>query len=298
MRPTAEEGLMVTRSIKGWTLEGYTIWAFSPRSTVEWYSLKESVGLYGKGIHPLTGESHDLEIESGAPLLWTGHLSSPKWKNNQVDIWSLYWPGVFQTHRLGLEHKPEQDGWLAGFHYYDQTSMGNGGNEDALKAYVLPDHHAQVYSGQWGWVSKEGKKESEWTLNGTRIADGSPYVMPREWGRDPFFTFLARERNEGLADVWAMTAKWDYTHEHQEWIVALGNYRLPAWDDAARNKYQTPSYGQLYLEWADALTGFWEGVHLRAMLAYKWSTDTSLPDHVKVNTVNMLNASFIVDYHF
>jgi hypothetical protein len=39
-------------------------------------------------------------------------------------------------------------------------------------------------------------------------------------------------------------------------------------------------------------------VKLRTMFAYKWSQDRTLPDHVKVNTVNMLNASFIVDYHF
>jgi hypothetical protein len=298
MRPTSEEGLVALTKVKGWTLAGYSIWAFSPRSTVEWYSLKESVGLYGTGIHPLTGEKHELDIESGGAALFTGHVASPSWKHNRIDLWSLVWPEVFQTHRLSLERTPTQQGWMYGIQYYRQTGLGDGGNVDPLKAYVLPSHKAEVYSGQLGWVHGRSKERSEWTLNGTRIADASPYVMPREWGRDPFYTFLSRERNEGLSNVWALTAKWDYTHGHQEWIAALGGYLLPAWDDYTRNKYQTPSYGQVYLEWADALTGFWEGVHLRTMLAYKWSTDTSLPDFVEVNTVNMLNASFIVDYHF
>jgi hypothetical protein len=187
---------------------------------------------------------------------------------------------------------------LWGVHLYDQCALGQGGNPDPLKAYVLPDHHARVYTAQLGYRIQHVKGFEAFTVNGTRITDDGRYLMPREWGRDPFFTFLPRERNEGLANVWAGTVKYAKQIGHQEWIVAAGAYRLPEWSDYTRNKYHTPSYNQLYLEWADALTGFWKGVKLRTMLAYKWSNDSTLPDVVKVNTVNMLNASFIVDYHF
>ena len=31
--------------------------------------------------------------------------------------------------------------------------------------------------------------------------------MPREWGKEPFYTFLPRERNEGLGNIHAFTVK-------------------------------------------------------------------------------------------
>ena len=298
MRPTTEEGLVYEATVKGWELEGMAIWAFSPRSTVEWYKLSESVGLYGTGYHPVTGEKHELAIESGGNILGTWHVVTPEWKSWKAQAYQLWWPGVFQTMRMGIDRLPSETGGLLSFHYYYQTAIGEGGNMDPLKAYLMEDHVARVFSGRLGYALQNGKERHECTLNATRITDDGRYLMPREWGRDPFFTFLPRERNEGLADVWAATLKWDYQHKHQEWILAGGLYSLPDWDDFSQNKYQTPSYNQLYIEWADALTGFWKGVKLRTMLAYKWSNDSTLPEEVRVNTVNMMNASFIVDYHF
>ena len=298
MRPTTEEGLWVKKSIYGWDLQGMSIWAVSPRSTIHWYDLKESIGPFGTGQDPLTGEKHDLEMTEGSPALYVAHIGSPSWKNIQLHSWSMIWPNVFHTHRIGIDHQPADRGLVWAFHLYDQRSLGNGGNPNPAKTYVLPGHHARVYSAQTGYIIQLKDGFEAITLNGTRITGDGRYLMPREWGRDPFFTFLPRERNEGMADVWAGTLKYTYHQKHQEWILAAGAYKLPEWADYTRNKYHTPSYGQLYLEWADALAGYWKGVHLRAMLAYKWSTDTSLPDYVKVNTVNMLNASFIVDYHF
>ncbi len=298
MRPTTEEGFVYRRDLGPWKFEGMAIWAVSPRSTVEWYSLSESVGLYGTGLHPTTGNTHEISIESGSKSIYMIHVDSPTKSHWKFHGYHLWWPGVMQTHRVGIDHEPTSEGVLLGFHYYLQTAMGEGGHIDPLRAYMPVDHTAQVYSGRLGISQVDGKRRTEWTLNGTRITDDGRYLMPREWGRDPFFTFLPRERNEGMADLWAATLKWDYVHGHQEWIVAAGRYVLPSWQDFSRNKYQTPSYNQFYVEWADALTGFWEGVHLRTMVAYKWNDDPTLPDFVKVNTVNMLNASFIVDYHF
>ena len=298
MRPTTEEGLVVEKSMHGWEFESMAIWAFSPRSTVEWYDLSESIGLYGTGSHPITGDAHEIDIVSGSRALGVLHVVTPSWNYWNAHVYQLWWPSVFQTRRIGFDRLPSGTGSLVSLHYYHQSALGDGGNPNPEKAYMPEDHMARVYSGRLGYAVQNGDERQEWTLNATRITDDGRYLMPREWGRDPFFTLLPRERNEGLANVWAATLKWDYQHKHQEWILAGGLYALPAWDDFGRNKYQTPSYNQLYLEWADALTGFWKGVKLRTMLAYKWSHDSNLPDVVKVNTVNMVNASFIVDYHF
>ena len=68
-----------------------------------------------------------------------------------------------------------------------------------------------------------GWKNNRWetTLNYNRITTHGRYLMPREWGRDPFFTFFPRERNEGLGDVHAIVGKLNYK------IPALRNYVPP-----------------------------------------------------------------------
>jgi hypothetical protein len=45
--------------------------------------------------------------------------------------------------------------------------------------------------------------------------------MPREWGRDPFYTFMPRERNEGYGDVNADIDKYNKSSEYIE--IASGN---------------------------------------------------------------------------
>jgi ribonucleoside-diphosphate reductase alpha chain len=45
--------------------------------------------------------------------------------------------------------------------------------------------------------------------------------MPREWGRDPFYTFLMGERNEGLGDVYAFALKSKYSSAYKKLSAQL-----------------------------------------------------------------------------
>ena len=53
--------------------------------------------------------------------------------------------------------------------------------------------------------------------------------MPREWGQEPFFTYLSRERNEGLGNVAAVMGKVNYFEPKTriKSSLAAGYYRLP-----------------------------------------------------------------------
>ena len=84
-----------------------------------------------------------------------------------------------------------------------QDAVNAGGNNDPAKAYFKKGTKSFSFGGRAGW--KNNKWET--SLNYTRITAKGKYLMPREWGRDPFFTFLPRERNEGFGDVDAIMAK-------------------------------------------------------------------------------------------
>lgn len=74
--------------------------------------------------------------------------------------------------------------------------------------------------------------------------------MPREWGREPFFTFMPRERNEGFGDVHALVIKTAYNFPKVGLKTSLqaGYFRLPDVKNVALNKYGMPSYRQVNAE--------------------------------------------------
>ena len=101
---------------------------------------------------------------------------------------------------------PDGSSILAGIQAIRQDALHNGGHEDPAKTYVRRGDKAFTFGAMAGWKNERW----ETSLNYNRITAMGRYLMPREWGRDPFYTFLPRERNEGLGDVHAVVAKVHY----------------------------------------------------------------------------------------
>jgi hypothetical protein len=122
--------------------------------------------------------------------------------------------------------------------------------------------------------------------------------MPREWGRDPFYTFMPRERNEGYGNVHAITTN-THIFLHQQRLqvgVGYGYYKMPAVTDTRLNKYGFPSYHQLNISSTYRLDNFWKGVEFRLLIASKFKADQSVTDPRFIyNKVNMTNMNLIVD---
>ena len=97
MRPTAEAGLWVeSDDLKNTRIEGGWLWGISPRSTVHWYDIGESIGLYPKGLNPDgTASGYPQNIESkGIGLLGI----TRQWnKNIKTQLWDQYVENVFNT---------------------------------------------------------------------------------------------------------------------------------------------------------------------------------------------------------
>jgi hypothetical protein len=196
-----------------------------------------------------------------------------------------------------VQWEAKRNYWVAGIQYTQQQSINHGGNEDLKKTYFLPNQVSRVIS------SKIGFEKGNWktSINYTRITAEGRYLMPREWGRDPFYTFMPRERNEGLGDVNALVGKVNYVFPSYPLKLNLsyGYFDLPDVKNFALNKYGLPSYTQLNLDVSYEFANFLEGLEIQALYVHKANQgETYQNDKYLINKVNMSNYNLIMNFHF
>ena len=298
MRPTLVEGLWikVAENEKIGFNGGY-IHRVSPRSTVEWYTVGESLGIYPSGLNPDgTRSGYKNNIHSKAFLM--GNIWYKPTKNTTVQVWNGYFHHVMNT--VLLESRNEVPLQKKGITFYQglmfihQDAVKEGGNEDQSKTYISKGAESNAISAQIGLKNTRFNT----SLNYTYITQSGRYLMPREWGRDPFYTFMPRERNEGYGNVHAITTNTNiFLHQQRLQVgVGYGYYKLPAVTDARLNKYGFPSYHQLNITSTYRLDNFWKGVEFRLLIASKFKADQSVTDPRFIyNKVNMSNMNLMVD---
>ena len=160
-------------------------------------------------------------------------------------FWNYYTDNISNT--IFTEAKfdvgEDKDWHIAGQFIY-QTKVGDGGNNSGILQYKQ-DESASGF----GFMVKKDISKSALSLAFTRIADGSRLLLPREWGKEPFYTFQRRTRVEGISDVTAVVLKWESSLDQENYKLdmfsSLGYHSLPNPTDASKNKYQVPSTAHL-----------------------------------------------------
>jgi hypothetical protein len=295
MRPTEVGGLYgeIFPGKKN-KLEGGYLYEISPRGTVDWYGIGESIGIYPNGTNVNgTKGNYKGHIESNGVYLvgYTHQLP----QGNSLKLWNVYVDNVFNTSMLQWDLK--RGAWVAGVQYTQQQAVNEGGNEDPSKTYFSPDQHSRVISTKVGYESGNWKT----SLNYTRITAEGRYLMPREWGRDPFYTFMPRERNEGFGDVNAYVGKVNYAFPKAplKASVSYGYFQLPDVKNYSLNKYGLPSYTQLNVDLSYEFTNFLEGLEIQALYVHKTNQgETYQNEKYIINKVNMSNYNLILNFHF
>lgn len=147
------------------------------------------------------------------------------------------------------------------------------------------------------------QKSTSWktNLNYLRIDEHGRFLMAREWGIEPFYTFIPRERNEGLGGINAWTINNQFITKDKQWKLGLsyGQYYLPIPENFRLNKYGLPSYQQLNFSTDYTSGGFLKNMNIQLLLAWKGNLERKPVDikHI-INRVNMLNCNLIVNYSF
>lgn len=298
MRPTGVEGVWFQIfDLPKTKIEGGYLWAVSPRSTVRWYYIGESLGLYGVGVNP-----------DGKRSGYFGHTNSHyvaslgihrDVQQHRFHVWNFHVDNLFNSTLLQTDlNFPQNKGkFIVGLQAIRQVGFGNGGNDTQSLRYIDPTSSSTVFSTRLGWMDKK----NQLTLNYTRITKEGRYLMPREWGRDPFFTFMPRERNEGMGDVHAIVAK--YTRKiplkRSQATFMLGHMKLPDIRDYNLNKYGFPSYVQANIDLRHQFSGTLTGLELQLMYVHKWgiANDYANP-RFQFNKIDMSNINFVVNFHF
>ena len=300
MRPTLVEGLWANwgneKQIK---IEGGLIWHISPRSTVKWYNIGKSIGLYPKGLNPdgtASGYAENLKSR-GVGLLG---LSRNFGKQTTVQLWNQYVDQIFNTvfaqveHQIPLKNKQSIRLGLRALH---QNALGDGGNSDQSRSYFTRGGQSNVVSALLSW------QDAHWqsALAYTYVTEDGRFLSPREWGREPFYTFMARERIEGSGGSHAATArlKWQSTNRQLKAEIAYGQFYLPDIKQVALNKYAFPAFRQLNLDLRYSFKGWLEGLEGQLLFVWKGKTgDIYGNDKYVINKVELTHYNWILNYYF
>lgn len=299
MRSTGVEGLWIEfNQIKNSKIEGGWLYAISPRGTTKWYNTGESMGIYPAGLNiDGTTSAYGNSIESKSAAILGVSTSI---KNLKLQIWDLFSENVFNTAMLQADLMfplKNKSSIFASAQLIRQDAVNDGGNPDAAKTYFEKGGKAITFGTKAGWRNTL----LEASVNYNRITAHGRYLMPREWGREPFFTFLPRERNEGFGDVHAFMAKLNYNIPRSgiKTSLAGGYYQMPDVKNYKLNKYSLPSYTQINGDIQYSFPGMFKGLEAQLLIAGKINNgETYNNTRYVINKVDMLQYNFVLNYHF
>lgn len=300
MRGTVEEGAWFEiNEVKKLKIEGGWLWRISPRSTVTWYTIGNSMGVYPVGVNEWGTKSNYAGNIKSAGVGLLGITYAPV-KQLKLQVWEQFTENVFNTAMVQADAKiplSKTTDLQAGLMYVRQDAVNCGGNCDSSKTYFTKGSSSNVISSKLGvlWNKLDA------SVNYTHITDHGRFLIPREWGREPFYTFLPRERNDGAGNVHAITAKLSYAFFNGTLkpSIAYGHYYMPDVKNYRLNKYGMPSYNQLNADVRYSFPKYLKGLSLQLLMVYKGKLGNTYSDYRYVfNKVNMFNWNFVVDYKF
>ncbi len=297
MHPTLFEGIWQrSRLAEGTELQGGWLYRVAPRGTSRWYHVEESTHVYPTGRNILGQPSQHGEHQRSLGIF---ALSLKQRIHGKMSItaWDVLVENMFNTMMLQLETGDRESRWSLSAMALQQATVATGRLADADLAYMPRGEDSRAFSARLRHVPGKFR----WQANYTRITAHGRYLMPREWGRDPFYTFLPRERNEGLGDVHAATLNLIL----RDWKPGLrieadgGAYWLPPLSDARLNKYSFPSYAQFVLNTQYAFQGGWKGMAVQLLYLYKMPLyEQRLTERQAFNKVDMHHLNLIINYAF
>ena len=305
MRPTLMHGFWFNDShLPSTVLEGGWLYKSSPRSTIKWFDFGNSVGVYSQGVYP-NGSKGDYRNNLDTKGIFVlGSTTNLKKIGLKIQVWDFYSDNIFNTffaqmdYNLLLEKGKKPVKLILGGQYMRQNAINNGGNIDQNKTYFEKNGQSTAYGGRLGI----GNNRAQFTINYSRITDEGRFLFPREWGREPFYTFLTRERTEGCGDVQAYMMNYTEVFKGQNLKMGfgLGYYELPDVKNTALNKYGLPSYVQANVEVRYSIKkGFYKGLDMHWILAYKKNEGNIYGNEkYRLNKVDMLNANWVLNYRF
>lgn len=302
MRPNMQEGLwMEWNNWKSIKLKGGWLWRTSPRSTIHWFDMGESVGIYpnGRAINGVKAMYAGAIKTPGVAII---NIATSPVKNVSVTLWNYHVPELFNTVLPKVEWKKNNTSsqWLIGLQYSWQKSLYS----DTLsleRQYISKNEQSHTFSTRVSYANM--LQGDEWNLNYTRITRHGRFLFPREWGVESFYTFMFRERIEGSGDVHAVMLQNNRTIDKAKKLsiqTSAGMYWMPSIENAVLNKYTMPDFYHVNIRSKYTFSGFLQGLQADLLYSYKGTLAKDLaeiPTNYH-NKVGMHHVSVVLDYYF
>jgi hypothetical protein len=299
MRGTGVEGLWLDYELKKLRFEGGFLYAISPRSTTKWYYVDNSIGLYPSGIG-VDGKKSDYLNNLYSKGVGVMSIKYKAKQNLEFQVWDYYIDNILNSALFQFNYekkiRDEKKFILAG-QFIRQDAINFGGNEDQSKTYTVKGSKSMTFGGRIGL----NVKNTQFSINYNRITKHGRYLFPREWGRDPFFTFLPRERNDGFGDVHALVGKIEqkFVKSGIKSSLGVGYVSMPDVLNFELNKYGLPSYYQLNLDVRYQFKKYFKGLESQLLVVSKLNAGNLYENpRYQFNKVNMLLINLVLNYHF
>ena len=299
LSPTFVEGVRLNfKPDKKNKFSAQVIGRISPRSTSGWFNIGETIGVYPVGQNEFGGPSNyqsNTESNFVTVMDWQHNTNSKV----QLQLNHTYVDNISST----AFSKALKDWQLAngnnklvtGLQFIVQNGIGEGGNPDPDIRFKNPSDLNFIVGGRVGIKSKR----SIWWMNYTHINGKGRFLHPREWGKDPFFTFIPRERNEGFELVNAFTTYFQRNVQEKglQFYGFAGLHFLPDPAATEANKYAFPSYAQANLGGRYSPKGWGKGLDFHGILMSKLNIKSGeMKPQWIYNKVNLVHVNFIVNY--
>jgi hypothetical protein len=211
------------------------------RGSKDWLPVGETVGLFPQGRSPL-GKASAYFGNTTSPWLGIWELEGKMKGGKMLRFSQTYAANLFSTYWATFEKtsKNSHGTWTSGIQGGLQHGVGNGGNSLIELQYKNPKDLNFAVSAKLNW--KKGAWETQ--LSATQVGGKGRWLSPREWGKDAWYTFIPRERNEGFETATAVVGYVSYRFENLPLNLYSGLHFLPSTQDADANKYNFPSYRQ------------------------------------------------------
>lgn len=317
MIPTLEEGIWGKSQINSrWSVQGGYIYGFWNRSTPDWKSVEDSLGYgyeMGKSIEGLNGNYFGNTSSDG---IFVGNIryEVPSFR---VEIWDYYVENIFNLGYVETLYAQKMDGLklLYGIQGIYQSEVGDGGNSednvlgatDAQKAksYISKGENSVTYGAK---VALE-HQESRVTFAYNRTTDQGRFLFPREWGKEPLYTFQKRERSDGSGNThaWLVTLEHDFSSNGLNdfsMMAGYGEYDKSDPKEWKYNKYGMPSYAQWNMDLFYNFQGALKGLRAEYLFVRKVARGETyqIPGSAEYNFIFRKNGmnihNFILNYDF
>lgn len=300
LNATLIEGLWMDQKIaNNFRFTGGVITKISPRGTTKWYENAQAIGLYGQGVD-MNGKPAHFNGNLNKSIVGVASVTYTATKGFDFQAWDYHVQHLLNTMFIQTNYIFPSKNFLItnSAQFLRQWSLTQKNETDVNLLYT--QYGAKSMS--FGFKSKIAFKNWHYSLNYNRITAEGRYLFPREWGRDPFFTFMPRERNEGFGDVHAFVCRIENQQKgliFQKSSLAIGYFNLPDVKNFTLNKYGLPSYFQLNIDTRINLDTWLKGLEGQLLIVAKCGIgETYNNPKFELNKVNMLLTNIVLNYHF